>query len=89
MGRRLPPTAVELAELIFVRPVLNARVAQEALKVTYPAAQKALNALVEQGILAEITGGKRNKAYAAKKILEILEEETSSPTERDRGDKKK
>jgi Fic family protein len=89
LGKRLAPTAMELVELIFAKPVLNARVAQDSLKVTYPGAQKAINALVEQGILAEITGGKRNKAYAAKKILEILEEETPSPTERGRGSKKK
>jgi len=88
LGKRLPPTAVELVGLIFVKPVLNVKVAQESLKVTYPGAQKAINALVEQGILAEITGGKRNKAYAAKKILEILEEETPSPTEGGRGSKK-
>jgi Fic family protein len=88
LGKRLPPTAVELVELIFVKPVLNTRVVQEYLKVTFPAAQKAIKALMEEGILAEITGGKRNKAYAAKKILEILEEETPSPTEGGRGSKK-
>jgi len=71
-----------------VKPVLNTRVAQEALKVTYPAAQKAINALVEEGILAEITGGKRNKAYAAKEILEILEEEAPSTTGGGRSSKK-
>jgi len=76
LGKRLPPTAVELVELIFVRPVLNTRVVQEYLKVTFPAAQKAIKALIEEGILAEITGGKRNKAYAAKEILGILEEDT-------------
>ncbi len=81
LGKRLPPTAVELVELIFVRPVLNTRVVQEYLEVTFPAAQKAIKALIEEGILAEITGGKRNKAYAAKEILEILEEETLSQTE--------
>ena len=88
LGKHLPPTAMELVELIFVKPVLNARVAQEALKVTYPGAQKAINALVEQGILAEITGGKRNKAYSARRILEILEE-TPSPMEGGRGSGKK
>jgi len=76
LGKRLPPTAVELVELIFVRPVLNTRVVQEYLKVTFPAAQKAIKSLIEEGILAEITGGKRNKAYAAKEILGILEEDT-------------
>ena len=77
LEKHLPPTAGQLVELIFMRPVLNAKVAQEYLKVTFPAAQKAINALEGEGILAEITGGKRNKAYAAKEILKILEEETS------------
>ena len=81
LEKRLPPTAGQLVELIFMRPVLNAKVAQEFLKVTYPSAQKAINALLEQGILAEITGGKRNKAYAAKEILGILEEDTLSKRE--------
>jgi Fic family protein len=77
LGKRLPPTAVELVELIiFVRPVLNTKVVQEYLKVTFPAAQKAIKALIDEGILAEITGGKRNKVYAAKEILGILEEDT-------------
>ncbi len=89
LGKRLPPTAVELVELIFLKPVLNTRVVQEYLKVTFPTAQKAIKALIEEGILAEITGGKRNKAYAAKEILGILEEETLSQTEGDRGSKKK
>ncbi len=89
LDKRLSPTAVELVELIFVKPVFNVRVAQESLKVTYPGAQKAINALVEQGILIEITGGKRNKAYAAKEILDILEEEMSTPTRGGRGGGKK
>jgi len=76
LEKRLPPTAGQLVELIFMKPVLNAKVVQEYLKVTYPGAQKAINALVEQGMLAEITGGKRNKAYAANEILGILEEDT-------------
>jgi len=78
LERRLPPTAGQLVELIFMRPVLNVKVVQEFLKVTYPGAQKAINALVEQGMLAEITGGKRNRAYAAREVLKILEEDTLS-----------
>jgi Fic family protein len=89
LAKHLPPTAAELVELIFVKPVLNVRVAQESLKVTYPGAQKAINALEQQGILVEITGGKRNKAYAAKKILDILEEEIPSSAEGDLGNSKK
>ncbi len=81
LGKRLPPTAGELVELVFMKPVLNARVTQEFLRVSFPAAQKAINALVEEGILTEITGGKRNRAYAAKQILRILEEATSPQEE--------
>jgi len=81
LEKRLPATSGQLIELVFMRPVLNARVAQESLKVTFPAAQKAIRALVDEGILAEITGGKRNKAYAAKEILKILEEDASPEQE--------
>ena len=88
LEKRLPPTARQLVELIFMRPVLNSKVAQEHLKVTYPGAQKAINALVDQRILTEITGAKRNKAYAAKEILAILEEEAPAHQEGDRGSQK-
>jgi len=80
--KRLAPTAGQLVELIFMKPVLNARVVQESLNVTYPGAQKAISALVEQGILSEITGGKRNRAYAAREILKVLEEGTEPRGER-------
>lgn len=73
--KRLPPTAGRLIEIIFMRPVLTAKAVQEYLKVTFPAAQKAISVLMEVGILAEITGGRRNKAYTAKEVLRILEED--------------
>ncbi|MBN2098567.1 MAG: Fic family protein [Dehalococcoidia bacterium] len=72
----LPPTAGRLVELILMKPVLSTKAAQEYLKVTYPGAQKAINALVEAGILTEITGRKRDRAYAAKEVLQILDGET-------------
>jgi Fic family protein len=87
--KKLTPTAGQLIELIFMRPLLNARAAQEYLNVTFPAAQKALNALVEAEILAEITGGRRNRVYAAKEILEVLEEDIIAPRAKDNEDKKR
>ena len=75
LEKRLPPTAGQLIELIFMRPVINVRVVREFLRVTFPAAQKAINALEKEGILTEITGGKRNKTYTAEEILKILEED--------------
>lgn len=87
LEKHLPPTAGQLVELVFMRPVLNAKIAQESLGVTFPAAQKAIRILEDEGILVEITGGKRNKAYTAKEILKILEEDISPEREADR-DKK-
>lgn len=75
LEKRLPPTAGQLIELIFMRPIINVSVVREFLRVTFPAAQKAINALEKEGILTEITGGKRNKAYTAEEILKILEED--------------
>jgi Fic family protein len=75
--KHLSPTAGQLVELIFMKPVLNAKTAQELLKVSYPSAQYALTSLENAGILTEITGRKRAKAYAAKEILKALDGETT------------
>jgi len=75
--KHLPPTAGQMVELIFMKPVLNAKTAQELLKVSYPSAQYALASLENAGILTEITGRKRARAYAAKEILEALDGETA------------
>ena len=75
--KHLSPTAGQLVELIFMKPVLNAKTVQELLKVSYPSAQYALTSLENAGILTEITGRKRAKAYAAKEILKALDGETT------------
>ena len=72
--KHLPPTAVQLVKLILMKPVLSTKTAQEFLKVTYPGARKAIKALLEAGILTEITGRKRDKAYAANEVLKALGE---------------
>ncbi|MBE0480835.1 MAG: Fic family protein [Dehalococcoidia bacterium] len=76
--KRLAPTALQLVELVLMKPVLSGRTAQEYLKITFPGARKAINALVEAGILTEITGRKRDRAYAADQVLAALEGELSS-----------
>jgi Fic family protein len=76
--KHLPPTAGQLVELIFMKPVLNAKTAQELLKVSYPSAQYALISRENAGMLIEITGRKRAKAYAAKEILQALDREATA-----------
>jgi Fic family protein len=73
--KRLSPTAGQLVELIFMKPVLNVKTAQEFLKVSYPSAQYALSSLENAGVVTEVTGRKRDKAYAAKEVLKVLDGE--------------
>jgi Fic family protein len=60
-----------------MKPVLNVKTAQEFLQVSYPSDQLALNSLEKIGILNEITGRKRDKAYSAQEILKTLDGNTS------------
>jgi len=76
--KKLPPTAGQLIELIFMRPLLSAKAVAEFLKISFPGAQKALNTLEDAGILTETTGRKRNKVYAAKEVLAILEDDMNA-----------
>jgi Fic family protein len=75
--KNLSPTTSQLVELIFMKPVLNVKTAQKYLKVSYPSAQLALSSLEQIGILAEITGRKRDKAYSAQEILKVLDGDAS------------
>jgi hypothetical protein len=77
---RLPPTVGKLVELIFMKPVLNAKTTREFLKISYPSAQYALSSLEKVGIPSEITGRKRDKAYSAKEILQALDGNTPEQT---------
>ena len=63
----------KLIELLFSRPVINAKMAQEVLDVTPRAAQLHIDRLISEGILREATGKKRNRVYAAPEILHALE----------------
>lgn len=73
--KRLAPTVAQLVDLVLMKPVISARTVQESLKVTPQGARKAINTLVEIGILTEVTGRKRGRAYAAKEVLKALGEQ--------------
>jgi Fic family protein len=75
--QRMSPTAMQLVDLLLMKPVVSTKTVQESLKITYPGAQKAIKALQEVGILTEVTGRKRDKAYAANDVLKALDGETS------------
>ena len=73
--KRFPPSALQLIDFIFMKPVINTKSAQDFLNLSFPGTQKSIKMLLEAGILTEITGRQRDRAYAAREVLKILDKE--------------
>jgi len=80
VAHQLAPSATQLLDRLFTRPVLSVRGAQDLLGISFPGAQKAVDALVREGVLAETSGGKRNRTWAAREIMVVLEEGLAAPS---------
>jgi len=64
--------AIRLFEELPNHPVLTSNQAVALLKTTKPTAAKAIEVLMDAGILFETTGGKRNRVFGYKKYLDAL-----------------
>lgn len=67
------PSTYDLVDDLFKNPYVTAPRFSGRIGISFPAAQKAINKLVEAGILREITGQSRNRVYLCAEILENLE----------------
>ena len=65
-----PNSVLRLAEQLFARPLVTARIAARLIEVTTPTANAAIRALIERGDLEEISGRERNRLYQASRIIE-------------------
>lgn len=65
-------TTIRLAERLIDRPYVSAPWVAQALDVTFPTAQAAIEALQERGHLREITGRARNRMYQASSIMDAV-----------------
>lgn len=67
--------ANQLVDLTFESPVLNARIVQQRLEISRPAALSALRLLADQGLLAEAADGPRGQLrWRAHEVIDILAE---------------
>lgn len=64
--------AVRLLEALPSRPILTVAKAMELLSTTRPTAAKAVDALVDAGVLVETSGRKRDRTFAYARYLELL-----------------
>lgn len=71
-------SAIRLFEQLPEHPMITAAKALDLTASTKPTINKAIESLVEAGILEEITGKQRDRIYAYRKYLDVLAEDTKS-----------
>uniref|UniRef100_A0A7C4LL05 Fic family protein n=1 Tax=Schlesneria paludicola TaxID=360056 RepID=A0A7C4LL05_9PLAN len=69
--------AIRLHDLLPQHPMLTLASAVELLKVSKPTAIKAIDALVQAGVLEEVTSKRRGRVYAYQRYLSVLAEDTA------------
>jgi Fic family protein len=66
--------AFKIVDMLASNPFVTPRGAEKILGLAYNTVMRAIGQLEKQGILKEVSGAKRGRAYCAQKLLDILEE---------------
>ena len=66
--------AIQFLDSLYERPVINVASAQDALSVSWPTANKLVQAFVGRGILRETTGLRRNRVFRYEPYLQMFAE---------------
>jgi Fic family protein len=73
--RKASDSALKLLDLLYKNPIQTVGSVSKSLKLSAPSSRKAINNLINLGILIEITGKKRDRAYWYNEYLSILLED--------------
>lgn len=65
---------LKLMDHLYEQPVINVKAAAEALQVSIPAANRMINELHDNQILAEVTGGNRNRLFRFAPYLDLFDD---------------
>ncbi len=71
MGRK-SGNSIALLESLYFKPIFTVEHAEEVTQLSYPNANALIRDLCEIGILSEITGQKRNRAFSYDPFLEVF-----------------
>jgi len=74
-GERRTATLPAVHEVLKHRPVINLGALSEWAGVSFPAASRAIEQLMALGLVEELTGGRRNRLFAYRRHLRILNED--------------
>jgi len=75
--------ALRLLDHLFEMPIMTIRSAEKFMDVSYVTASSVIQQLEELGLLKEITGQKRNKAYRYEPFISLFSQQTISLPEQD------
>jgi Fic family protein len=67
-------TALRMVDMLGGNPFVTPRGAQKHLGLAYNTVTRAIRQLEERGIVREVSGAKRGRAYCAQELLDLLEE---------------
>jgi Fic family protein len=73
MGRK-SGNAIALLESLYFRPIFNVEHAQAITNLSYPNANSLIKALMDIGLVQEITGQKRNRAFSYAPYLAVFQD---------------
>lgn len=73
MGRRVG-TAMTLLESLYFKPIFTVEHVQDITQLSYPNANSLVKDLCAVGLLQEITGQRRNRAFAYAPFLDVFED---------------
>lgn len=66
--------ALQIVDLLGANPFLTPRGAQQRLDLAFNTIMRAIRQLEKQGMVKEVSGGKRDRVYCARQLLQIFEE---------------
>jgi len=66
--------ALKIVDLLGANPFLTPRGAQQRLDLAFNTIMRAIRQLEKQGMVKEVSGGKRDRVYCARQLLQIFEE---------------
>ena len=73
LGRRAS-SALTLLDALFKRPIVNVRAVESITSLSQPAANALTNAMVEAGILEEMTGRQTYRVFSFQRYLDLFDE---------------
>lgn len=69
---RVATSTLRVHTILCQRPIITIRYLCEHHAMTFPTASKAVNALIELGILEELTGLRRNRVFVYRRHLDVM-----------------